>query len=100
LIENKKIYFLFLFYRVRVSPFSDDKCSVPVCFQRAAGYSGKHKIVAQMSDGFWFWYKKTAMSKKKIFAARNLKICQIYHSKQEKEKRKSNIFYRYNFVLS
>jgi hypothetical protein len=40
------------------------------------------------------------MLKKKVFAARNLKIAyQIYHSKQEKQKRKSKFFYLDNFML-
>ena len=40
------------------------------------------------------------MAKKKVFVARNLKDCyQIYHSDQEKPKRKSKFFYRDNFVL-
>jgi hypothetical protein len=28
-----------------------------------------------MGTGFLFWYKKTVMPKKKVFAARNLKNC-------------------------
>jgi len=43
------------------------------------------------------------MSKKKVFAARNLKTAyQIYHSKEKKKKKKKRYFFfnRYNFVLS
>ncbi len=43
--------------------------------------------------GFLFWYKKTVMQKKKVFAARNLKrLDQVYHSKQWKGKKKINFF--------
>jgi hypothetical protein len=39
------------------------------------------------------------MPKKKVFVERNLKDCyQIYHSDQEKQKRKSNFFYRETVV--
>jgi len=42
--------------------------------------------------GFLFWYKKTVMSKKKVFPARNLEDCfQVYHSKQDRKKRNSTI---------
>jgi hypothetical protein len=55
----------------------------------------------QWRIGFWFWYKKAVMPKKKVIAARNLKrLDQVYHSKQEKQKRKSEFFYRDNFVLA
>jgi hypothetical protein len=38
--------------------------------------------------------KKPVMSKKKVFVVRNLKDSyQIYHSDQQKEKRKSMFFY-------
>jgi hypothetical protein len=40
------------------------------------------------------------MPKKKVFVTRNLEDCyQLYHSDQEKQKRKSKFFYRVNFVL-
>ena len=38
--------------------------------------SGKNKIVSsKWSAGFLFWYKKTVMPKKKVFATWNLKDC-------------------------
>ncbi len=46
------------------------------------------------ATGFLFWYKKTVMPKKKVFAARNLKVTyQIYHSKQETQKKKIKGFF-------
>jgi hypothetical protein len=45
-------------------------------------------------------YEKAAMPKTKVIAARTLKrLDQVYHSKQEKQKRKSEFLYRDNFVL-
>jgi hypothetical protein len=48
-----------------------------------------------MGVGLSFLVQKPVMSKKKVFVARNLKDSyQIYHSDQEKEKRKSKFFIR------
>ena len=50
---------------------------------------GNTKLSPIWSIGFWFWYKKTVMTKKKVNTTRNLKrLDQVYDSKQETQKRK------------
>jgi hypothetical protein len=43
--------------------------------------------------------KETLMSRKKVIAARTLGLDQVYHSNNEKKKRKLSFFFRDHFVL-
>jgi hypothetical protein len=53
-----------------------------------------------MVHGFLFWYKKAVMPKKKVIAARNLKIWTRFTTKIKEKQMKIRIIYRDKFCAS
>ncbi len=51
-------------------------------------------------SGFWFWYEKTVILKKKVFGVRNFKDCyQVYHLKQDRKKKNIQVFYHQTYYM-
>jgi hypothetical protein len=84
-----------------VSPPIFSLFSPPVSYFCLLLTSGKHDIVSPSSydPGIFILTQKPAMSKKKVFVARNLQDCyQIYHSEEPSKKENQSFFIRDNFV--